>query len=305
MYRPLKGLIAPQLTPFNADESVNYSEYTRLTSFLTHNGADGVFVCGTSGEFVNLELEERMKLMAAARKGVSEDGTILFNVTALNLNDVKKLCDCARAEGADAVSFTPPFYHVYDEEALVSFFQRCIEKAGDMPVYLYNMPGMTKNPITPAILKRVCSSCPTIKGIKDSSMDYMTFLEFQNCHIGDDFNVITGNDAQVLTTLMAGADTAVIAMVNVFPALCKSIFTLYGKGDIQGAREAQDKVMELRKLVRSIMPIVSHKEMLKLAGFDMGPSRFPFRNLRKEEKERISKEIERLGLMDELKGERR
>ncbi|MFQ9816507.1 MAG: dihydrodipicolinate synthase family protein [Oscillospiraceae bacterium] len=56
----------PQLTPFREDGSINYGEYTRLTQFITDAGVHGVFVCGTTGEFVNLTLEERKRLLTAA-----------------------------------------------------------------------------------------------------------------------------------------------------------------------------------------------------------------------------------------------
>ena len=52
----LRGISAPQLTPFREDGSINYGEYTRLTQFITDAGVHGVFVCGTTGEFVNLTL---------------------------------------------------------------------------------------------------------------------------------------------------------------------------------------------------------------------------------------------------------
>ena len=57
----LRGISAPQLTPFREDGSINYGEYTRLTQFITDAGVHGVFVCGTTGEFVNLTLEERKR----------------------------------------------------------------------------------------------------------------------------------------------------------------------------------------------------------------------------------------------------
>ena len=67
-----------------------------------------------------------------------------------------------------------------------------------MPVYLYNMSGMTNNPITPAILKTVAEQHRNICGVKDSSMDFMTLLNYQIAMEKMDFELITGNDAQVL-----------------------------------------------------------------------------------------------------------
>lgn len=62
------GISAPQLTPFYDDGEVNYGEYTRLTRYLVDGGVDGIFVCGSTGEFVNLTMEERKGLLLAAKK---------------------------------------------------------------------------------------------------------------------------------------------------------------------------------------------------------------------------------------------
>ena len=129
-------------------------------------------------------------------------------------------------------------------------------------------------------------------------MDYQTFLEFQLVTADyPGFELITGNDAQVLTALIAGGAGGVIAMASVYPALSKSIETLWRSGKLDEAREAQVKVMQLRSLVRRIMPIMAHKEILRLNGFDMGPARFPLRDLKDSERQEIRCTLEKLGLL--------
>ena len=104
----LRGISAPQLTPFREDGSINYGEYTRLTQFITDAGVHGVFVCGTTGEFVNLTLEERKRLLTAAVEGAGPESCILFNTTAMNLADMKELFDWKRIEKEVRV-ITPEF----------------------------------------------------------------------------------------------------------------------------------------------------------------------------------------------------
>lgn len=293
----MRGITAPVLTPFHQDGTINYEEYKRLNRYITENGVDGVFVCGTTGEFVNLTIQERKLLLSAAMESVRSGTNVLFNATAMNLEDAKELLDWSRKCGADAVSFTAPYYHKYDGKALISYFQRTAQLAGEQTVYLYNMVGMTHNPITPAVLKAVVESCPNVRGIKDSSMDFMVLLSYQ-CTIEDDsFEIITGNDAQVLTALQAGAAGGVIAVAGVFPKLCAEIWDKFQTGDLEGSREAQTKVLKLRELFRAVMPVMSHKKALELQGFQMGPARFPFRDLTEEENSRVETTIRGLGLL--------
>lgn len=281
----LTGISAPLLTPFHSDGSVNYEEYARLTRFVTEKGIHGVFVCGTTGEFVNLTLEERKNLLTAAAKGAVPGTSILFNTTAMNLRDMKELFDWARDNGATAVSVTPPYYHKYKRAALVAYFQKASELAGDLPLYLYNMPGMTGNPITAPVLAEVCHTCPNVAGVKDSSMDFVVLQEYQCLDLPQGFELVTGNDAQVLPALQAGCGGALIALAAVYPALARSVWDFFQAGKLDEAQAVQKKLILLRSLVREITPITSHKKLLEAQGFQMGPARFPMRDLSQQETE--------------------
>ncbi len=293
----LKGVWAPVLTPFCKDHSVNFAEYERLVHFILSQGVHGVFIGGTTGEFVNLTIEERQNMLLAARRGAGNNGNILYNVTAMNLEDMHRLMEWGKENGADAFSVTAPYYHRYDSRALVEYFKTVARLAENIPVYLYNMSGMTNNPITTSILKGAVECCENICGIKDSSMDFMTLLEYREAIQKENFQIVTGNDAQLYYALCAGADGGIIAVASVFPEICVKIWEDYQAENFESARYYQNKVMQVRNLFRSIMPVMSHKRALELRGFEMGEGRFPFRSLTEEEKQKIDKTIQEIGIL--------
>lgn len=290
------GILAPVLTPYHNDGSVNYQEYAKLIKFITANGVDGIFVSGTSGEFVNLTLEEREELLLAAKEAICDKADIMFNITALNIKDLDRLIDFARDHGIRKVSVTAPYYHKYDEKTLINYFKTISEHVGDMSLYLYNMSGMTQNPITAFVLKNVLNQCNNVCGIKDSSMDFGTILQYQCVVDNSDFKIITGNDSQVLTVLQAGAAGGIIVTAGVYPKLASSIYDKFQSGDLEGARKAQKSIMMARDLFRSVMPIMAHKSALDLQGFHMGHARFPFRDLSRDELKVVEEGIRDLGL---------
>lgn len=292
----MSGISAPQLTPCQSSGQVDAARYAELSAWIVKNGVSGIFVCGTTGEFANMTVEERKELLLAARCGAGNDAKLMYNVTALNLEDMTALIEHAKAHGADCLSVTPPYYHNYDAKTLIGYFKTVAAIAEGLPVYLYNIPGMAKNPITPAILA-AASECENIVGVKDSCMDHQNLLEYMARVKKPGFAFITGNDAQVLTAMQAGAHGGVIAMAGVFPALCQKIVDRFNAGDIAGAKAAQDTVMALRATARSVMPVMAHKAMLELQGFNMGPARFPFRELTAQEKDTVRASLEALGLL--------
>lgn len=289
--RLFDGISVPLLTPFKEDSSINFEEYEHLLEYVIAGGIAGIFVGGTTGEFVNLNIEERRELLQKAAEINKKRVSVLFNVTALNVKDIEVLVEFAHTYGADAVSVTPPFYHSYDQTALKGYFQKIARIADPLPLYLYNIPGMAKNSISPGLLNELFAENKNIRGIKDSSMDFMTFLQFQLAAPDDTYEIITGNDAQVLTALQAGGHGAVIAMANVVPELCVSVYQNYFNGKLNEARENQIKILKLRELVRSVMPIMSHKAMLETKGFNMGGARFPLRDLTDLERKKVTEEF--------------
>lgn len=275
----MRGISAPLVTPFKKDGSLDLAGYEALARYASSGGLAGIFVAGTTGEFVNLSIDERIELLGAARAGAGEKTAVMFNVTALNMRDVERMVRAALDGGIRVLSVTAPYYHVYRPRMLSAYFTAIAHLAPKALVYLYNMPGLTRNPITNEVLTEVVRDNPNVVGIKDSSMDFMTFLEYQQCVDPQRFDVLTGNDAQVLTSIQAGGAGAVVAMAGVVPGLVQGIWDDYFAGAHEKALTAQKKVSALRRAARGTMPILAHKAMLKILGHDVGGGRFPFGEL--------------------------
>jgi hypothetical protein len=64
--RVLRGSIAPIITPFKEDESVDYETLQSLINWHIESGSHGISVTGTTGEPSSLTLSEREKVMETA-----------------------------------------------------------------------------------------------------------------------------------------------------------------------------------------------------------------------------------------------
>ena len=53
-----------------------------------------------------------------------------------------------------------------------------------------------------------------------------------------DFSVLSGNDALILWTLLAGGKGGITAIANILPTVMVDIYQNYLKGDMEKAREA-------------------------------------------------------------------
>ena len=61
----LTGLIPAVYTPFHEDGSLNLKQIQPYADLLIADGADGVFVCGSTGECASMTVEERKIVLEA------------------------------------------------------------------------------------------------------------------------------------------------------------------------------------------------------------------------------------------------
>ena len=75
--------------------------------------------------------------------------------------------ECAAKSGASGLVLSPPFYYTLSQSAFLGYLER-ITPLLPLPLYLYNMPDLTKLVIAPKTLK-AASSLPNAYGPGDSS----------------------------------------------------------------------------------------------------------------------------------------
>ena len=85
----IKGLIAPVLTPFANDMSIDQGLYNALASRLLEHGCSGLAPFGTTGEALSIGSQERMNaLEGLIKSGI--DPSVIIPGTGL-CNDKLKL----------------------------------------------------------------------------------------------------------------------------------------------------------------------------------------------------------------------
>lgn len=87
----------------------------------------------------------------------------------------------------DGVVLTTPYYFVCDRDSIVSYFTQ-IAARSPFPVYLYDLPSVTKNKITLDIVQRSLKGS-NIRGIKTNDFILTRQLTLDTMH-GADFNIL-------------------------------------------------------------------------------------------------------------------
>jgi 4-hydroxy-tetrahydrodipicolinate synthase len=114
-----------------------------------------------------------------------------------------------------------------------------------LPLFLYNMPPLTKVTIEPATVRRAMDN-PRIVGLKDSSGDLDYFRQVASLlPARADWSLLIGPEETLFAALEAGGHGGVSGGANVFPKLYAQLFAAFCSGDLARARELQVQVQHV------------------------------------------------------------
>lgn len=285
----LKGVIPAILTPFDEAYEIDERAFEDLCNYLIDKGVGGLFVAGTTGEGPLLSLEERFRLFSLAVKFSKGRVPVIAHVGSISLKETVTLIRSAIEAKVDAIAIVSPYYYRLDEKAIEEYYLGVLKETEGVPVFLYNIPGLTNNPITPGLLEKLFNQ-GKISGVKDSSGNITVIKSFID--ISSEFQVVSGTDELFLLALTLGAVGAVSSTSNVFPEIFSNIYNAFVNKDLDLAVENQRKLNELCKIFQYGRFISSYKYALSLRGVNIGSRvRSPQRELSEEEKDIIKEKV--------------
>jgi 4-hydroxy-tetrahydrodipicolinate synthase len=290
----LHGIIPPLVTPMNADESLDLPGLRKHIDFLLGRGVDGIFVLGTTGEFYALDEAEKQQVTAATVEHCRGRSPVFVGTGAETTREAVRLTKMAEREGANGVSVITPYFIKPTQAELIDHFRRVAESTA-LPVVLYNNPatcgGVSIEPDTVARLAEV----PNIVGIKDSSGDLQNTIELVRRTPQDKFAVLNGRDTLILAALLFGAKGAIPATCNIAPDLCVGMYRSFAGGDLEAARQYQDRLAPVRMALTLSTGNGAVKEAMALLGRPAGPSRSPISALSAEKRQKLQDILTRAG----------
>jgi 4-hydroxy-2-oxoglutarate aldolase len=292
----MEGVFAPIATPFKEDETIDFGKYAENLSKFDKTGLAGIVVLGSNGEFTMLSRDEKLDLVAAARKGLSSDKIVIAGTGCESLRGTIELTKEAADRGADAALVINPCYYKRDlTDSTLEKFYTAVADAAPIPVMVYNMPGNSGVNLSPKLVTRL-STHENIVGVKDSGGNIVQISEII-AGVGDDFSVFAGSGSYLFATMMLGGRGGTLAAANVAPDLCVELYALCRKKETEKARKIQLDILELNACVTSRYGIGGMKAAMDLAGFFGGVPRLPLQPAGSAVIADIRVQLEKLGLL--------
>lgn len=288
----IKGIIAAMQTPMFEDERINEAEMRKQINRQIDAGVDAVFCLGTNGEFYILNTEEKIRVMEIFVDEVKGRVPVYAGTGCISTKETVLLSKKAGEIGVDVLSVITPYFAALSQEELYTHYATLAEEV-NLPIVMYNIPMRTGAAIAPATVKRLAETYGNIVGIKDSGGNFNNILQYLEVTDPGNFSVLSGNDALILWTLMAGGKGGITAIANILPEIMVSIYQNYLRGDIEAAKKAQFSISAIRSCFQYGNPNSIVKRATNLIGHPVGPCRAPFGRVSEKADAAIMDTIER------------
>lgn len=271
-----KGVIPAAITPVDAAGKLNTSSFERLLMRLYERDAHGMYVCGQTGEGLQLPLAVRELATEVAVANTPAGRNVIVHVGAPSTADAIRLARHASAAGAQGISSLPPG-SAYSFQEVKEYYQ-ALAAASSVPVLVYYFPEFSSAIKTVEQVFELCA-IPGIEGLKFTDFDLYRLGLIQRAG----HTIFNGRDEVFAAGLLMGAHGGIGSFYNLVPELFVNVYDSSQAGRWTEARATQDRINDLIRTVLAFPMMAAIKQLLTWSGIDSGHPVLPRRALNSDE----------------------
>ncbi len=226
------GVYPAATTQFHSDQSLNLDATISHVEMMMAAGIHGLVMCGSVGENMSLEPDEKRAVLKASVKAVNGRIPVLTGVAECTTRQAIRFAQEAEQAGVDGLMVLPAMIYKADPRESMAHF-RAIARATPLPIMIYNNPPAYYVDITPEQFVELADE-PTVVAIKESSDNVRRITDIVNA-CGDRYILFCGVDDLILEAVMLGARGWISGLVNAFPHENRALWDLAIAGKFQEA----------------------------------------------------------------------
>ncbi len=241
----LTGCATALVTPFKKDGSIDDACFKKLVERQVKSGVKLLVPCGTTGENVTMEADERLHVIKmtveiAKRLKAHVIAGTGSNNTAATIDFTRR----AREAGADAALVVAPYYNKPTQDGMFAHFSEIARSVKGFPIMLYNVPSRTASNISAETTLRLAEKFDNIVATKEASGDFSQVSHIINGR-PKGFKVFSGDDASTIPLIALGADGLVSVCSNEIPKETAKMVEHALNGSFHFARRIHYKILPL------------------------------------------------------------
>ena len=264
------GVYPTMVTPYTADNKVDYNAVEQIINWYVERGVDGIFAICQSSEIFFLSFEEKLELLRFIMKNKPADMSVVASGhTADELDRQIYEANAFIDEGIDSYVFIANRFAKQDEDDSVFLknYEKVVSSIPEIGLGIYECPYPYKRLMTPETLRQ-CALDGKLRFLKDTCCKIEMIKEKLEAVDGLGLKIYNANSATLLESLRAGCAGFSGVMGNFHPELYSWLCKNY-KTEPEKAEKVQ-AFLAFASLAECQMYPVNAKYHLGLCGLDIG-----------------------------------
>ncbi len=277
----LSGVMPALVTPFGANNKIDFKSFEKLLVYLREAGVTGWVPNGSTGEYFSQSTEERREVLQFVKDFAKPGEALIAGSNAPATREVIEQTAMAKEIGYDTVLLAPPFYTRPTQAELIKHYETVLA-AVDVNLVLYSYPAKDGSDISFELMDHFADN-PRVIGIKESSGVLQRAIDIASRYEGK-IQLVSGSDDIALDFMFWGAESWICGPSNCMAKACCDLDRRYKAGDIGKAREMMKTLYRAMNILESGKFVQKIKYGCELQGLPVGECRAPLGPLTEEEK---------------------
>ncbi|ASY59283.1 4-hydroxy-tetrahydrodipicolinate synthase [Sinorhizobium sp. CCBAU 05631] len=277
----LSGVMPALVTPFDANNRVDFKAFEKLLAHLREAGVTGWVPNGSTGEYFSQSTEERRDVLQFVKDFAKPGEILIAGTNAPATREVIEQTAIAKEIGYDTVLLAPPFYTRPTQAELIRHYETVLN-AVDVNLVLYSYPAKDGSDISFELMDHFADN-PRVIGIKESSGVLQRAVDIASRYEGR-IQLVSGSDDIALDFMFWGADSWICGPSNCMAKACCDLDRTFRSGDLDKARAQMKTLYRAMNILESGKFVQKIKYGCELQGLPVGECRAPLGPLTDDEK---------------------
>jgi dihydrodipicolinate synthase/N-acetylneuraminate lyase len=267
------GVYPSAVTPHRRDgHEADYGAMLELVDFLGRPGTQGVCLLGETGEFLNIRISDRVRLVHLAVKRCRVP--IVAGVSHSTLDGALELASEAVGSGVGGLLIMPPYFFRYDQDDLIEFYRQFAAQIPQrVPILLDHVPQFASE-IQIGTVRKLAET-GRFSGIKDSSGNLGYLDELLHLQKESGFQVFYGGDCGYSEVRRRGVEGVMSGAAGVAPELYVALERAVQERSVSKIELLECKIEELTRWMDRFPAPVIAKTAVALRKLKTGPLAVP------------------------------
>lgn len=293
MTKAPRGMFVPVVTPFKEDQSIDFDAFKKVIDFVIDGGMDGILICGSTGEYHAMRLDEQMEVIKKGCEYVAGRIPVMAGVGRSTPSETIKLANFAADCGAEWGLVLPPYYQTTTEQGVKDFFTEIADNS-KIAIVIYNNPLSTTVELAPELVYELAQH-ENIVSIKDTSDMEHTCKVIAATKDVENFTVFQGYEHLILPSMLVGAQGGFAILMNMLPKEYAQLNNLIKEGKWEEAAKLNISLANLYSMMEDEPYPGPVKAGMELLGIPGGCVRKPLVQPSDALKKNMKAELEKIG----------